>query len=126
MVTKGVLARQREISRDIRLGVLHVIALVLSPIHPGLMLMVRIDVWRIRFVGERVIALRIWESTKVVVVGMVFLDDDHYVIHKRTKRCRAHGFRFYLSVSKSLWRFPGHVGFLQNKDVLRKIAQPKC
>ena len=106
MVTKRVLARQREISRDIRLSILHVIALVLSPIHPGLMLMVRIDLWRIRFVGERVIALRIWESTKVVVVGMVFLDDDYYVIHKRAERCCAAGSRFYLGLSRSRWRFP--------------------
>src|ERR1700680_1982773 len=97
MVTKRVLARQREISRNIRLGVLHVIPLVRIPIHPGLMLMVRTDVWRIRLVGERVIALRVRESAKVVVVGMVFLDDDHYMIHKRTERYRAAGFRFHLS-----------------------------
>ena len=66
--------------------------------------------------GERVIALRIRESAKVVVVGMVFLDNDNYMIYERTERRRAAGFCFHLSFGKSLWRFLGHVGFFQNKE----------
>src|ERR1700681_205989 len=95
MITKRELPRQREVRRNIRLGVLHVIALVLVPNHPGLMLMIGIDVWRIWLVRETGIALRVRKRAKVVVVGMVFLDDDHHVIDKRTETYSAAGFRFH-------------------------------
>ena len=106
MITKRILPRQGEVRRNIRLGVLHVIALVLIPNHPGLMLMIGIDVWRIWLVSETGIALGVRKRAKVVVVGMVFLDDDYYVIHKRAERCCAAGSRFYLGLSRSRWRFP--------------------
>src|ERR1700730_4123518 len=48
MVTNRVLSRQREVGRNVGLGILHVIPLVRSTIHPGFMAMIRADIWRIR------------------------------------------------------------------------------
>jgi hypothetical protein len=72
VVAERVLARQSEIIRNIRLGVLHPKPLLCIALHPRFMPMVRITGRRILRLAQLVIARRVREGAEVVVVGVVF------------------------------------------------------
>ena len=69
----------REIPRYVALHVLNLKACILSPLHPGAVIVARVR--RRWIVGmTKTLPISAWIAPKVVIEGMVFFDDDHNVL----------------------------------------------